>query len=111
MASCELAADKTTRSTYRGENLYELVDKLVDLQKKIKTMTLIVHRDESDDPDKSKLWIDDIKRNPEFLMILKDAQSNLSFGKKMVKQILSEVAKKSTIKFKSSDEKDDWILR
>ena len=51
------------RSTFSMENKNELVTRLTKLLNKIGTMTLIVYRDESEDPKDAKLWIDDIKKN------------------------------------------------
>ena len=112
MATTDLEATakiSKERSTFNLEKKDKLIKELSELLSKIGTLTLITYGDESEKPEDSKLRIDDIKKNIELLVILHEAQPNLSFSKGKVNTILQAVAKESRIKFKDREEHDDWV--
>ena len=112
MATTDLEATpkiSKSRSTFNLENKNELIKELSKLLSKIGTLTLITYRDESEKPEHSKLFIEDIAKNIDLLVILHEAQPNLSFSKGKVNTILQGVAKESRIKFKDQAENDDWV--
>ena len=112
MATTDLEATpkiSKSRSTFNLENKNELIKELSKLLSKIGTLTLITYRDESEKPEHSKLFIEDIAKNIDLLVILHEAQPNLSFSKGKVNAILQGVAKESRIKFKDQEENDDWV--
>ena len=112
MATTDLEATpkiSKSRSTFNLENKNELIKELSKLLSKIGTLTLITYRDESEKPEHSKLFIEDIAKNIDLLVILHEAQPNLSFSKGKVNTILQGVAKESRIKFKDQEENDDWV--
>ena len=112
MATTDLEATpkiSKSRSTFNLENKNELIKELSKLLSKIGTLTLITYRDESEKPEHSKLFIEDIAKNIDLLVILHEAQPNLSFSKGKVNAILQGVAKESRIKFKDQAENDDWV--
>ena len=109
-AAADQKKERKERDTFNdSEQEDKLINDLVELQStKIKSKTLVIYHDENKDPAKSKLFVNDIGKNIDFLEILRKYQRNLSFPSKSVERILDQVATRSNMKFSNDAVKDDW---
>ena len=97
------------RAYYKGSTTQYCNEVLMPIGRS-KGRSLVVYRDESENPTDAKVYIDDVRRNDDFLELEYKLCPNFAFPKTVVRRALTMLATNMGDFGMTSDEKADWLV-